>query len=126
MQKEPEPSTKDEKRHRKERERQIRRLGEHAGKLGEYDEKLRILDGRNSYSKIDHIATFMRMKEDAMNNGQIKPGYNLQLGTENQFILDFGLFQSLGDTFTMFPLFKSFAERYRRLPYKGVGDSSYG
>ena len=35
----------------------------------------------------------MRMKEDAMNNGQTKPGNNLQIGTENQFILDFGLFQ---------------------------------
>ena len=38
----------------------------------------------------------MRMKEDAMNNGQTKPGYNLQIGTENQFILDFKLFRSPG------------------------------
>ena len=37
------------------------------------------------------------MKEDAMMNGQTKPGYNLQIGTENQFILDFGLFQTPGD-----------------------------
>ena len=31
---------------------------------------------RNSYSKTDNDATFMRMKEDAMRNGQTKPGYN--------------------------------------------------
>lgn len=68
----------------------------------------------------------MRMKENEMNNGQTKPGYNLQIGIENLFILDFGLFQSPGDTFTMVPFFKSFFERYRKLPGIGVADSSYG
>ena len=95
--KEPEAATKQEKRHRKEKERQIRQLKEHASKLEGYDEKLRILGERNSCSKTDPDATFMRMKEDAMNSGQTRPGYNLQIGTENQFILDFGLFQSPGD-----------------------------
>ena len=122
----PEPVTKEEKRHRKEKERQVKQLKEHAGKLDEYDEKLRILGDRNSYSKTDHDATFMRMKEDAMNNGQTKPGYNLQLGTENQFILDFGLFQSPGDPLTMITFFNSFAGRYHRLPDKAVADSGYG
>ena len=32
------------------------------------------------------------MKEDAMKNEQTKLGYNLQTGTENQFIIDFRLF----------------------------------
>lgn len=94
LQKEREPATKEERQERKEKEKQIKQLKEHAGKLSEYDEKLRILGNRNSYSKTDHDTTFMRMKEDAMNNGQTKPGYNLQIGTEKQFILDFGLFQS--------------------------------
>ncbi|MDU1591556.1 transposase [Streptococcus anginosus] len=39
--------------------------------------------GRKSFSKTDHDATFMRMKEDLMRNGQLKPGYNLQIATEN-------------------------------------------
>lgn len=116
LQEGPEPVTKEEKRHRKEKEKQARQLREHAGKLNEYNEKLRILGGRNSCSKTDHDATFMRMKEDAMNNGQTKPGYNLQIGTENQFILDFGLFKSPGDPLTMIPFFNSFAGRYSRLP----------
>lgn len=122
----PEPATKEGKRHRKEKEKRIRQLKEHAGKLKEYDSKLRILGGRNSYSKTDPDATFMRMKEDAMKNGQTKPGYNLQIGTENQFILDFGLFQYRGDPLTMIPFFNSFAGRYGKLPDKAVADSGYG
>ena len=66
------------------------------------------------------------MKEDEMNNGQTNPGYNQQIRIENLFILDFGLFQSPGDTFTMVPFFKSFFECYRKMPGIGVGDSSYG
>lgn len=122
----PAPETKKQKEELKERKRQIKQLREHADKLGEYDEKLRILGDRNSYSKTDHDATFMRMKEDAMNNGQTKPGYNLQIGTENQFILDFGLFQTPGDPLTMIPFYKSFLNRYGRLPQTGVADSGYG
>ena len=47
------------------------------------------LASRNSYSKTDNDATFMRMKEDPMKNGQTKPGYNLQVAANNQFA--FGL-----------------------------------
>lgn len=61
-----------------------------------------------------------------MNNGQTKPGYNLQIGTENQFILDFGLFQTPGDPTTMKPFFNSFMERYSKLPNTAVADSGYG
>lgn len=68
----------------------------------------------------------MRMKEDAMMNGQTKPGYNLQIGTENQFILDFGLFQTPGDPLTMIPFLKSCHERYDRHPSTVVADSGYG
>jgi len=46
-----------------------------------YEEQEKILAGRKSYAKTDHDATFMRMKEDHMLNGQLKPGYNIQMGT---------------------------------------------
>ena len=72
-------------------------------KLIEYDNHLDTLGERNSYSKTDPGATFMRMKEDAMKNGQTKPGYNLQIGTENQFITDFRLFPNPTDTLTLIP-----------------------
>ncbi len=77
-------------------------------------------------SKTDPDATFMRMKEDAMNNGQTKPGYNLQISAENQFITDFALFPNPTDTLTLIPLFKSFLSRYHHLPFMAVADSGYG
>ena len=120
------PATKEQKEKRKVIKKQIKELREHADKLSEYDEKLRILGERNSYSKTDQDATFMRMKEDAMNNGQTKPGYNLQIGTENQFILDFGLFQTPGDPLTMISFFNSFLHRYDKFLKICVADSGYG
>ena len=81
---EPEPGDKKQKEARAKKRKQIKKLESHRDKLAEYEKHLEILGERNSYSKTDHDATFMRMKEDAMNNGQTKPGYNLQIGTENQ------------------------------------------
>jgi transposase len=126
LDKEPVPATKEGKQSLKERKKQIKQLKEHADKLGEYDRQMEILGDRNSYSKTDHDATFMRMKEDAMNNGQTKPGYNLQIGTEEQFITNFGIFQSPGDPFTMIPFYKSHYDRYGKFPQTAVADSGYG
>lgn len=81
---------------------------------------------RNSMSKTDPDATFMRMKEDAMNNGQTKPGYNLQLSAENQFITGFALFPNPTDTLTLIPFLNSFLDRYHHLPSVAVADSGYG
>ena len=77
----PAPGTKEEKKARRQKEKDIRELGQMGDKLGEYDGRLGQMGGRNSMSKTDPDATFMRMKEDAMNNGQTKPGYNLQIAT---------------------------------------------
>jgi transposase len=52
-----------------------------------YTEYNATFKGRNSFSKTDRDATFMRMKEDHMGNGQLKPGYNLQLGVEGEYIV---------------------------------------
>jgi len=57
--------------------------------LAKYEQQERILNGRNSYSKTDPDATFMRMKEDHMKNGQLKAGYNVQLSSSNQYIVDY-------------------------------------
>ena len=122
----PKPVTKEEKEKHKQRKKQAKELQEKADKLAEYDEHLEKLGERNSYSKTDPDATFMRLKEDAMNNGQTKPAYNLQIGTENQFILDFGLFPNPTDTLTMIPFFSSYSSRYDRLPKEGCADAGYG
>ena len=123
---EPEPATKEEKKERKVKEKQVKELEEKAKKLTEYDQHLETLGDRNSYSKTDCDATFMRMKEDAMNNGQTKPGYNLQIGTENQFITDFGFFHNPNDTGTMIPFLSSFSDRYEHMPKECCADAGYG
>jgi hypothetical protein len=64
-------------------------------RLQKYETHQKNLGERNSYSKTDKDATFMRMKEDHMRNGQLKPGYNVQIGTENQFIVGFSLHQRI-------------------------------
>lgn len=123
---EPQASDKEQKKARREKKKQIKELEAHRDKLSEYEHHLDIMGERNSYSKTDTDATFMRMKEDAMNNGQTKPGYNLQIGTENQFITDFAVFPNPTDTLTLIPFFHSFSNRYNRLPSTGVADSGYG
>lgn len=126
LSKEPAPTDKEGKASVRQRQKQVRELEEMADKLSEYDGHLEKLDGRNSCSKTDPDATFMRMKEDAMNNGQTKPGYNLQIGTENQFITDFGLFPNPGDTLTMRSFLGSFSSRYSRVAGEVCADSGYG
>ena len=123
---EPEPKGKDDRKQRRRQNKQIKELEKHRDKLNEYDSRLEQIGGRNSMSKTDPDATFMRMKEDAMNNGQTKPGYNLQISAENQFITDFALFPNPTDTLTLIPFFNSFASRYHRLPSVAVADSGYG
>lgn len=120
------PLDKEEKRRVRERKKQVKELEKQRDKLAEHDSRLAQTGERNSMSKTDPDATFMRMKEDAMNNGQTKPGYNLQISAENQFITDFALFSNPTDTLTMIPFFHSFMERYHHLPSIAVADAGYG
>ena len=122
----PAPSSKEEKAVLKEKRKQIKELEKQRDKLQEYDTHLEILQDRNSYSKTDKDATFMRMKEDAMHNGQTKPGYNLQIATENQFIVDYSLFPNPADTKTLIPFLESFEKRYQKMPDTVVADAGYG
>lgn len=122
----PAPTDKEEKKKFWEKKRQVKQLEGHRDKLQEYDNHLTVMGERNSYSKTDPDATFMRMKEDAMNNGQTKPGYNLQIATENQFITNFALFPNPTDTLTFIPFEKMFFGRYGRFAKTTVADSGYG
>ena len=95
-------------------------------RMNRYKEQLETMGSRNSYSKTDPDATFMRMKEDAMLNGQLKPGYNVQMSTENQFITNFGIYQRPTDTLTMIDYLESFKTRYGMQSEEIVADSGYG
>jgi transposase len=94
--------------------------------LEKYKEQEEILQNRNSFSKTDCDATFMRMKEDHMKNGQLKPAYNLQISTANQFILHYTLHPNPTDTKTLIPHLESFEKQYKKLPQELVADAGYG
>lgn len=123
---EPEPSETELKKQRCQQKKQIKELEKHRDKRSEYDGQLKQICERNSMSKTDPDATFTRMKEDAMNNGQNKPGFNLQISSENQFITDFALFPNPTDSLTLIPFLNSFLNRYGHLPDTAVADSGYG
>lgn len=98
--------------------------------LRKYEEQEAILGGRNSYSKTDPDATFMRMKEDHMQNGQLKPGYNAQISTENQIIINYTLHQNPTDTKTLKPHLENLKETYGAEIFKKIenitADAGYG
>lgn len=95
-------------------------------KLAEYDEKEKILAGRNSYSKTDEDATFMRMKEDHMRNGQLKPGYNVQASTERQYIINYTLEQASTDTRALKGHIEEHIASYGMAPEALTADAGYG
>lgn len=99
----------------------MKELGKHRDKLAGYDRHLETMGKRNSCSKTD--PTFLCMKEDAMENGRTKPGYNLQTSTEGQFITGF---PNPNDSPTLIPFLRSFQNRYGKFPGKAVADSGYG
>ena len=85
-----------------------------------------MFQGRNSYSKTDVDATFMRMKEDHMRNGQLKPGYNIQVGTENGFVTSYGVYPNPTDTRTLIPHLDEFRNNYGHSPERVIADKGYG
>jgi transposase len=95
-------------------------------KLDQYAAQEQILNGRKSYSKTDNDATFMRMKEDHMNNGQLKPAYNAQVSTSNQFIVDYSIHQKPTDTTTLTAHLEQHREQYGELPECITADAGYG
>jgi len=106
-------------------QKSIETLEMYLEKLKEYNQKLYICGERNSYSKTDHDATFMRMKEDAMGNGQLKPAYNLQHGVDSEYITWLTIGPQPTDTTTLIPFLKE-AEEYLKFKYKKiVADAGY-
>ncbi len=110
-----------------EMQKEIKKISkESLPKMKEYERHKEILQERGSYSKTDQDATFMRMKEDYMRNGQLKPGYNVQISTENQYITNYGIYQKPGDTTTLIDYLESFNRKYHRQSKEVVADSGYG
>lgn len=94
--------------------------------LKKYRQQEKTLGDRNSFSKTDPDATFMRMKDDHMKNGQLKAAYNLQISTQNQFILNYSLHPNPTDTKTLIPHLEQFKKQYKNLPKEITADAGYG
>jgi transposase len=96
-------------------------------RLAKYEDQEEKLAERNSYSKTDPAATFMRMKED-QHKGEAwpKPAYNVQLGTENQFIVGFSVHQQTDDGACLIPHLETVEQCLGGLPQNWMGDGAYG
>jgi transposase len=94
--------------------------------IARYEEQEAIFGERNSFSKTDKDATFMRMKEDHMRNGQLKPGYNVQISTSNQFIVNYTIHHNPTDTSTLSTHLAQHEASYGSAPKKLTADAGYG
>ena len=96
-------------------------------KLKKYSERIRICgEKRNSFSKTDHDATFMRVKKDYMGNDQLLPAYNLQMVVCDEYIAHYGVYPYASDMDCFQPLMEGFAKRYGFYPRYPVADAGYG
>lgn len=95
--------------------------------LDKYEQQEKIMgEGRRSYSKTDQEATFMRMKEDHMRNGQLKPGYNVQISTNNQYIASYSIHQKTTDTTTLKSHLTQHIKSLGIRPSSVTADAGYG
>jgi transposase len=99
---------------------------EYVPRLKKYEDQKDMLQKRNSCSKTDKDATFFRMKEDHLGMSQLKPGYNVQIATENQFILGYGIYQKAADTSVFIPFIDKVKTQLRGVPKNIIADAGYG
>ena len=106
-------------------QRDYEKLYTYLERIENYRKSLKICGKRKSYSKTDTDATFMRMKEDHMLNGQLKPGYNVQIGVESEYIVAAALYPNPTDTTTLIPfmnrLQKNIGRKYKNI----IADAGY-
>ena len=106
-------------------QRDIEQLRELLGRKEKYAGYQTTFQGRNSFSKIDPDATFMHMKDDHMRNAQLKPGYNIQLGVEGEYITGVQVSSERSDQLTLIPLLEDM-ESHLKTSYEDVtADAGY-
>ena len=114
-------------KHKTSEQRNYDLLIEYIEKLKKYAKQISICgDYRNSFSKTDNDATFMRMKRDYMGNDQLLPGYNIQLGICDEYVAVYDVKQYASDMDCFKPLMNRFNEHYGKYPEYPVADAGYG
>jgi transposase len=109
-------------KHKRTLQSKINKLQKDANQLSKYEQQQQLLGDRNSYSKTDTDATFMRLKDD-----RLRAAYNVQLSTENQFITNYSVSQNSSDTASFADHVEKIVDRGKTyLPDNYMGDSAYG
>lgn len=112
-------------KHKTQLQRDIEQLESFLSKKSEYYSNLGKFGKRNSFSKTDTDATFMHMKEDHMRNGQLKPGYNIQIGVESEYIVGVGAFSNRSDVGTLIPFLNRIRKHTNRMFENIIADAGY-
>ena len=113
--------------HKTAEQRQYDQLVGYLNRLKNYAEKIEICgEERNSYSKTDHDATFMRVKNDYMGNDQLLPAYNMQIGVCDEYIAVVDAKRYATDMDCFVPLLDKFKAAYGQYPQYPVADAGYG
>lgn len=90
-----------------------------------YNQSHQLFQGRNSYSKTDTDATFMHMKDDHMRNAQLKPGYNIQIGVESEYVVSMDIFQDRSDVRTLIPFLENMFSHLGKRSENIIADAGY-
>lgn len=106
-------------------QRDIETLEEYLARQAKYEDYNAAFKGRNSFSKTDRDATFMRMKDDHMRNGQLKPGYNVQLGVEGEYIVGVDISSQRSDEQTLLGLLERMEKGCGKRHENVVTDAGY-
>lgn len=107
-------------------QRKYEKLSEYIEKLKKYAKHIEICtEKRNSYSKTDNSATFMRIKRDYIGNDQLLPAYNMQVAVCDEYIATVDVKQFTSDMDYFEPLMEKFNKQYGKYPKYPVADASY-
>jgi transposase len=104
----------------------VNKIKKEVEKLKKTQQQKDMLGGRNSCSKTDKDATFFKMKEDHIGMSQLKPAYNVQIATENQYILGYGVYQKAADTSVFIPFMDKVLNHLSKKPANVITDAGYG
>ena len=103
-------------------QRAIEDVDDYIARQKRHDDYNHSFGDRNSFSKTDRDATFMRLKDDHMKNGQLKAAYNATLAVDAEYIVAAMISQDRSDSSMFIPIM----EKIKHLGYtKPVADAGY-
>lgn len=111
--------------HKTQLQRDLEEVSGHLERQEQYNRYNALFEGRNSFSKTDTDATFMHMKEDHMRNSQLKPGYNVQIGVEGEYVVGVDISSQRNDQMTLVPFLDKLQTNYPHRFKNIVADAGY-